>query len=211
MEKRKGNLALKICSHVLSAVFIALCLLVIFFNFSHEYHLVDGDSMLPTLNCESTDGVFVSKIKPYSRGDIIVCNAQNEKGEDIMVIKRLIAVGGDKLTIREINQRNRIVIIYAGQTTETILNEPYLPNYDVNKDLLTKFLNMANYSMLVGSDGFITLAEDQIFYLGDNRIRSRDCSDYGPKKTTDVIGKVDYIAYGNKHVYWQVIKQVFGG
>lgn len=214
MKKRKGNLALKICARVLSAVFIVLCCLIIFFNFTHEYHLVEGSSMFPTLNYEGNDGVFVSKIKPYSRGDIIVVNKgeKDEAGNDILVIKRLIAVGGDKITIREINNRNRIVLIYAGQTTETILDEPYLFSYEANNSLRSKFFSMIYQKSLdVDDNGFLTLLEEQIFYLGDNRDVSEDCSVYGPKTTADVIGKVDYIAYGNKHIYWQVIKQVFGG
>ncbi len=61
------------------------------------------------------------------------------------------------------------------------------------------------------ANGFYTIPDDCIFYLGDNRGGSEDCSQNGPNLKSRVIGKVDYIAYGNKHIYWQVIKQIFGG
>ena len=171
--------------------------------------------MVPTLNYNgSTDGVFVSKVKSYKRGDIIVTKIGelNENNSEKIVIKRLIAIGGDKITIREVDGVNRIVLIYFDETNEIILEEPYLLDYYQNAGLKTKFQEMiTEQSLELDDDGFLTIAEDEIFFLGDNRVSSRDCLKYGPKKKSMVVGLVDYIAYGNKYIYWQVIKQVFGG
>jgi len=115
---KKENKFLKILGWVFSIIFFAVCAVIIFFNLTHEYHTVSGDSMYPTLNgTTETDGVFVSKIKGYGRGDILVVN-KGEKdayGQDIFVVKRLIAIGGDKITIREVDGYFRIILIYNGE------------------------------------------------------------------------------------------------
>ena len=210
---KKSNKALKIIAQILGFVFLTLCAVVIFFNLTHEYHIVSGSSMVPTLNNGSTDGVFVSKIKSYSRGDIIVADKgeKDEKGNNIFVIKRLIAVGGDKIKITTIDGYCRVVLKIEGEQ-EVVLDEPYLLDYSVNNGLNVRFEKMISDCLLsTDEQGFLEIGQDEIFYLGDNRLVSNDCSVYGPKKKSLVVGKVDYIAYGNTNVYWQVIKQVFGG
>jgi len=210
---KKQNKFLKILGWVFSIIFFAVCAVIIFFNLTHEYHTVSGDSMYPTLNgTTETDGVFVSKIKGYGRGDILVVN-KGEKdayGQDIFVVKRLIAIGGDKITIREVDGYFRIILIYNGETEETILNEPYLEDYSNNSSLKAKFEKMIQQKGYILDNGFLQITDGQIFYLGDNRLTSNDSSTYGYKEQNLVVGKVDYIAYGNTNIYWQVIKQAFG-
>lgn len=212
----RGSIAKKVLTQLACVILIAICGIIIFFNVTHEYHTVCGSSMTPTLNNESsTDGVFVNRIKHYTRGDIIVARSgevDTQTGEEKIIIKRLIAIGGDKLAIREIDGYNRIVIIYNDSDEEKVLEEPYLSGYSVNFDLKERFYNMVKERDLsLDSQGFITIAGDDLFFLGDNRRVSKDCSIYGPKSKKNVIGSVDFIAYGNTHIYWQVIKQVFGG
>lgn len=210
----KSNKALKIFTSIIGGLFFAICAIVILFNITHEYHVVTGSSMEPTLNNGSTDGVFVSKIKSLQRGDIIVANKgeKDTNGKDIFVIKRLIAIGGDKIKISQIDGRCRIILILNGTEEQVVLDEPYLLNYSVNNFLKDRFSNMVdNCNLQLDDNGFLQIAQDEVFYLGDNRTVSNDCSVYGPKKRELVVGKVDYIAYGNTHAYWQVIKQVFGG
>ncbi|MBE7082944.1 MAG: hypothetical protein E7378_04685, partial [Clostridiales bacterium] len=62
-QQKKQNKALKIIGSILGSIFVAICAIIIFFNVTHEYHVIVGDSMYPTLNNNQTDGVFVSKIK----------------------------------------------------------------------------------------------------------------------------------------------------
>ncbi|MBQ7885096.1 MAG: signal peptidase I [Clostridia bacterium] len=212
--QKKSNKALKIIGRILGAIFVAVCFVVIFFNLTHEYHVISGESMTPTLNANSTDGVFVSKIKGYGRGDIIVVNKgeKDEHGNDILVIKRLIAMAGDKICIKEINGEYRIIIVYAGQDEQTVLDEPYLSGYEQNASLMANFNYMITKNGYeLDSDGFFEIPQEEIFYLGDNRLVSKDCSTYGTKKQSLVIGVVDYIVYGNTNPYGQVLKQVFGG
>lgn len=213
----KGNLALKIIFRILIALVVIVCSIIIFFNLSHSYFLVYGPSMTPTLNegvvspGEKKDGVFVSKIKSFARGDIVVAKRTDEDEGQKYVIKRIIAVGGDKIKIEEINGVNRVVLIKNGQTQSEVLEENYLESYYKNQYLLNNFTNMLiNCNLTLDQEGFLQISQNEVFLLGDNRTASKDSSVYGPINKKDVVGKVDYIAYGDTNIYGQVVQQFFG-
>jgi len=213
-QQKKQNKALKIIGSILGSIFVAICAIIIFFNVTHEYHVIVGDSMYPTLNNNQTDGVFVSKIKSYGRGDIIIANKgeKDSSGKTVYVIKRLIAIGGDKIAVVKQSENYVISLIYKGETEPIVLDEPYLESPQENHKLYETFYNMVRqYSITVDARGYITIPLDQVFYLGDNRDNSLDCATYGPKDKALVVGKVDYIVYGNTNRYKQVLQQVFGG
>lgn len=213
MEKiKKKKSVIDIIFSIAVIFFIAVCLCVIFFNVTHSYHIVDGISMQPTLNNNVQDAVLSSKIKPCKRGDIIIVEKwqRNEKGEKVYLIKRLIATGGDKVCVRLIDNEYRIVIIEKGKTEEKVLEEKYLSSYEHNKELYVSFYHTVEKNYGVKKDEFFTIPENEIFYLGDNRDDSEDCSDYGTKSKNLIVGKVDYIIYGNTQPLKQILKQMFG-
>lgn len=220
MEQVKTrNKVLKIITRILITIFIAVCAVIIFFNLTHTYYIVYGPSMAPTLNKgiidanEPKDGVFVSKIKSYGRGDIVVLNKNYgvQESSEKFVIKRLIAIGGDKITVKEYDAQYRIFLIKAGSNKEEVLEEKYISDYVINVYLYNNFNEMViNLSLERDENGYITIPKDEVFVLGDNRGKSTDSSIYGPKDKRSIIGKVDYIAYGNKDIYLYVIKQFFG-
>ena len=209
--KKKGRV-LNIIINSFMLLLILLCLNVLFFNLTHTYHYVEGSSMQPTLNYSSDDGVISSKIKSRKRGDIIILEKEekDEKGQVIYIIKRLIALEGDQVAVRLINNEYRIVLIKNGETTEEILEENYLLSYENNAILYKNFYSMAKRLYGVEQDGFLTIPKDEVFYLGDNRLTSSDCSDYGTKNKSLIVGKVDYIIYGKKDTFKQILKQMFG-
>ncbi len=121
---------------------------------------VDGSSMLPTLH----DGEFVLVNKMAyvtgspTRGDIIVFRSTTTK--DLDLIKRVIGLPGDKVTVR--NGQVRV----NGQ----ILDEPYIadaPTYDGDWQVPSGYL----------------------FVMGDNRNDSSDSHVWGPLPLQNVIGK----------------------
>lgn len=121
---------------------------------------VDGSSMLPTLH----DGEFVLVNKMAyvtgspTRGDIIVFRSTTTR--DLDLIKRVIGLPGDKVTVR--NGQVRV----NGQ----ILDEPYIadaPTYDGDWQV---------------PDGYL-------FVMGDNRNDSSDSHVWGPLPLQNVIGK----------------------
>ena len=218
-KTKKGNKLLSFVKATILIILLAICATTIYFNTTHEMFIVYGPSMAPTLNnaaCgenDTIDSVFVSKVKSYTRGDIIVANRNYgiEGQEAKYVIKRLIAVGGDKIKIETIDGYNRIVIIKGGETEQTVLDEPYLVDYSVNSTLKIGFDFLVNeYHIILDENQFYEIPQNHVFYMGDNRTNSRDCLSYGPKSVDVIVGKVDYIIYGGNNAFGQVIGQFFG-
>ena len=171
--KNKKNKILKTLKIILFVLLLSICSIVIFFNVTHEYFVVYGPSMTPTLNQgvfsedQTVDSVFVSKIKSYTRGDIIVTNRNyGVEGESAKyVIKRIIALAGDKIKIKEQDGYNRIVLIKSGETEEGLVDEPYLLDYSINMNLLTGFENMVNKLALRELIKNLTAREKQIIIM----------------------------------------------
>ncbi len=121
---------------------------------------VDGSSMEPEYS--TGDRIFISHIsawtKDINRGDTVVCRLG-----DMRVIKRIIAVPGDKLEIK------------AGKVylNNSLIEEPYLA---------------AN--TYTGGSISISLEQDEYFVMGDNRGVSLDSRKEGCVKDKDIKGKV---------------------
>jgi len=121
---------------------------------------VDGFSMRPTL--EDGEFVLVNKMS-YRFGEV-------SRGDIIVfhfpvnpaedLVKRVIGLPGDHVLV----QGNQVFV--NGQ----LLNEPYIAQPPL-------------YS------GEWTVAEDQLFVLGDNRNNSNDSKDWGLLPTEKVVGK----------------------
>ena len=146
---------------------------------------IDGTSMQNTLQ----DGEWLlmrltEKGAKAERGDIVVLDVRNKPSataEGGFLIKRLIAMEGDKLYCRS----GRIFICYNGEEEFVELDEPYA-YYSANK---------STYSFASYENPYV-LGEGEIFYLGDNRIVSKDSEEEFSKtdglilKETDVHGVV---------------------
>jgi signal peptidase I len=184
------------------SLFFYCCLLIGFlgFSFSTQYLdvAVNGPSMQPTINQqwsivepENRDVVFINFKASYKKNDIIVV-----QHEDDFIIKRIIATGGDTLSIVK-NQFDEV---------EVYVNEVKLvEDYVVYKDgLETTFQNFENLKLThpqLFAGNVMQIPQNQLFYMGDNRARSQDCSVYGPVDETFVVGKVSiHIPYGKSFI-----------
>ncbi len=132
--------------------------------------LVKGYSMYPTI--EPYSYLIINRV-PYfsgtpSHGDIVVfkANVHTESGEARELIKRVIGVPGDRLAIRD-------GVVYRNGEA---LHEDYIYG-----------------GVTQGEMEEITVKEDCVFVMGDNRpdsIDSRDPS-VGQVKISDILGRAD--------------------
>jgi len=131
---------------------------------------VQYSCMLPSI--EDGDWIIVNKAS-YSfsdpkRGDVIVFNPGEGVSSQYPFIKRIIALPGETVEIK-----NGQVFI-----NNIPINEPYIfpepPR--ANKDL-----------------GPQKMRDSQYFVLGDNRNNSNDSRSWGPISRSDIIGKAKFV------------------
>lgn len=166
--------------NVFLVIVLAFLILMLLFKITYSKIYVVGSSMENTLtgapnNDETKPGgdyVYIFKAKPH-RGDIAVISTPEK-----YVIKRIIAVGGDR------------VALYNG---DLYLNgqkksEPYITP---EKNTPTK----NNFEEITVKDGYV-------FFLGDNRDNSNDSrsESYGCLPQSNVIGIVADWSLRNKDI-----------
>lgn len=189
---RKNKLQIKILAIVLSVMFIFITAFVVLAMIAESVYFytgVEGLSMKPTINASAQDSrqaydhVYVNTYQKGTYNDIIVIEHTNRFNETKKVIKRLIAMGGDTVTIDN--------------------NDPYRTKVYVNGVLLEEnYLDLTMNSKFGGFSSIettITVPKGYIFYMGDNRNGSEDCRAYYYnevpfcEKVSNIVGRVDYI------------------
>ena len=127
---------------------------------------VYGTSMVPTFhegNIVLVDKVFYKRGEP-ERNDIVVVDYRDANQNETFIIKRVVAVGGDHLEIKD--------------------NQVYL-----NGELLQE--DYIDGTMTNNEDMSIDIPEGKVFVMGDNRNNSLDSRRLGYFDfEDDVIGKV---------------------
>ncbi len=136
-------------------ILLAVFLLIVFVG---KPYIVHGESMMPTIH--NDDRVFVV---PYrggttpSRGDVVVL--KNVPGTQEMLIKRIVAIGGDRVKIE-----NGDVIVndtYRHKSTVRYVSEPYVQ----------------------------LVPDNYVFVMGDNEAHSFDSRTFGAIPENRVVGK----------------------
>lgn len=144
------------------SVVIALILALIIRTFIFQPFYIPSRSMVPTL--VPGDRILVTKFNYWfsqpKRGDVIVFKYPVNPDKDF--VKRIIALGGETLSIRNNN------VYINGEKLE----EPYLKKGIVTRDF-----------------GPVTVPEDSVFVMGDNRPDSRDSRYWGALDKDLIIGK----------------------
>lgn len=181
-EKRQKRLK----SLLSTALFLAGVALAAFLinQFIFQSYYVDGTSMTPTL--QNDDRLIIDKVektwaglqgKPYipSRGQIVVLDSSivGPNGHEEQLIKRVIGLPGETIII----DNGRI----------TINNQDNPNGFGVDAQL---GLNLdPTYS---GGRIELTLAEDEVYVIGDNRTEggSYDSRAFGPVKTSKLVGRL---------------------
>lgn len=123
---------------------------------------------VPTSSMEPTfmpgDNLVSIRKDSYERGDVIVLKDPEEEGA--FLLKRLVAIGGDTVS----------VTLEGLKVNNVVIREPYL--YEIMEYTFEPY----------------TLAEDEIFVLGDHRNKSADSHKWGHGVPADTItGRICYI------------------
>lgn len=181
---------------IITIIVIFLCLSIVCFKSRYTISEVSGQSMQNTFNANSTSSndennemVIYCLQKTYDRGDVIIYDH-----EGTLVIKRIIALGGDRLKVTATSvgfMRTEYKFYLNGE----IIEEPYLD--EEHSDMSTKYQEFTKlcktYKNYVDDSGYFVIPEGYFFYMGDNRTNSSDCMSYGPQKMNDnLLGKVIY-------------------
>jgi signal peptidase I len=133
-------------SEWLISIIVAVGLALFIRTFLVEPYMVSGPSMRPTL--QNAERLIVNRlvyrIREPQRGEIIVFKYPSDPRRDF--IKRVIAVGGDTIEIKDGK-----TFVNGDQLNETYIKEPFHTNYPK-----------------------VTVPKGFIFVMGDNRNNSED-------------------------------------
>jgi signal peptidase I len=125
--------------------------------------------MNPTLN--DGDILVVNKVCEVNRGDVIIVS--NLKSEEDWLVKRVIAIEGDEVVIKD----GKVYINGEFLEEDYLLekNSTYSPNCTDENDIYKQTYHVG---------------ENEVFFLGDNRKDSKDGRFYGACSIDNVEGVV---------------------
>lgn len=140
--------------------------------------VVDGDSMMPTL--ENGDRMIVNKIGykigDPDRFDIIVFHAPEQKD----YIKRVIGLPGDYVEYKD----DQLYI------NGELIEEPYLDAY---KEEITEGNLTYDFTLKDIDPSLDVIPEGHVFVMGDNRRFSKDSRHIGIVDQSEIIGNTNII------------------
>ena len=143
----------------LRSVLEAAAIIIIMFVFLWPAK-VEGASMCPSVNDDDRVAIcrFAAAAGLYGRGDLVVFNRDDYEEN---MIKRIIAVGGDTIHIKDGG-------VYVNGE---LLEEDYIQGR-------------------TDGDVYMLVPADCVFVMGENREKSIDSRSFGPVRKDDIYGKV---------------------
>ena len=177
-EKKEKKELLTTIFDTLEIFCLSVVLVILIFTFVGRMATVVGDSMEPTL--QNGDRVLVSSFFYTPEcGDIIVVQKESGYYDDQLLIKRVIAKGGQTITFDFADW-----IVYVDGE---IVDEPYI----------NQVLGAMKKGDITGDT--VTVPEGCYFVLGDNRNESADSrfETVGFVKKTEIVGKAIYRIFPN--------------
>ena len=152
------------------ALVTAVVGVVLLFTFGVRLISVNGPSMQNTLYTGDELLILNSMFCDFKAGDVVVINDYNAELSDTLV-KRIVATGGQTV---DIDPLTGAVSVDGRMLAESYVKEPYYYDYGGRS-----------------IDFPVTLEEDEVFVLGDNRNHSTDSRSVmlGPVKVGYLQGK----------------------
>ena len=152
------------------ALIAAVASVILLFTFGVRMIGVSGPSMQDTLYTGDQLLILNAMFCDFKAGDVVVINDYNAQGAlNETLVKRIVAVGGQTV---DIDFARGVVYVDGEVLDESYIKEPTYTDEGVTFPL--------------------TLAEDEVFVMGDNRNHSNDSRDsrLGPIKEGYLQGKV---------------------
>lgn len=183
-ENTTGTSLLDDVTDVIESVIFSVFIVLLTFTYLFRISDVSGPSMEPTL--VEKDRVVISPLLyTPKQNDIIIVDSE-KLGK--LIVKRVIAVEGQTV---DINFDEGIVYVDGEPVDEQLYEEDENGNAaELHADHFVNTLTTANMGAF---DSYpVTVPENHIFVLGDNRNRSKDSkhSDLGFVPEDEVVGKV---------------------
>ena len=188
-------------------IFILIGLIIVFYFLA--IIPIDGFSMENTLHNQQHI-IAQRACIDVDYGDIVTINTAENNEEDHIVVKRIVALQGDKLVFM-ISEDRLTVNLYrckANQTHFELMNEPYI------KEPMSRNSSYGTVTLLyytpwlteinVKDPSFhteiskieraiITVPENSIYFLGDNRNNSKDSRILGTRTIDKITAKLLFI------------------
>ncbi|PWM45889.1 MAG: signal peptidase I [Clostridiales bacterium] len=167
---------------IIEAMVVAIVASILILTLLFRTGYVTGTSMVSTMH--PNDRYIVSDLfytpKP---GDIVVFQPDMEKvnnsaTNEKLFVKRVIAVGGQTVTIKNEKNENGEIIKSEVYVDGILQEESYLDPGQITKTKSSEAIRT------------IVVPEGQFFAMGDNRVNSYDCRDIGCQDTRRIVGKV---------------------
>lgn len=162
-----------------NALIIAAVLVVLLQTYVFNLSKVKGESMQPTLHDQ--DRLFVDKIvyafANPKRGEVVILEDPSPDVGRQFLVKRIVAVPGDEVEIRE-----RKLLVNGVEQSERYTDIWIEDDKPVH----------------------VFLEKDEYFVLGDNRHheKSKDSRRFGPVKRDTIIGRADFILWPPHNFRW---------
>jgi len=192
---KKTALTEKIISIAVNILIVIMALLLIMYVAVEPLN-ISGASMEPGIH--DGDEIVINKFyfNP-ARGDVIVI--KSDKTSDTRIIKRVIAVEGDKIGFAKNKSGDNDVIFLYLDTGDgngfTRINEPYINGFmtESNSEIFKEFPVADSYDDMLQNKIYVTVGKNRFVALGDNRNISRDSRYYGQFScsffSSDIVGK----------------------
>ena len=153
----------------LQGIVVVMALMVMVYLFIMSPQEVNGESMEP--NFHNGEYILTNKVtykfRQAVRGDVVIFKSWRSK--DIDYIKRVIALPGETVTLKN--------------------NSIYVNDEKLDEEYLSPNTAIFGGSFLAEGQS-VTVPDNMVFVLGDNRPHSSDSREFGPVAKDDIIGVV---------------------
>jgi signal peptidase I len=168
-----------------------------------ESFQIPTTAMYPTL--EVGDHVFVEKLdRGFERGDVVVFHYPRDP--DVMYVKRIVALGGDRVELRDGTLIVNDSPTPTTRTTQGCAEAPGAGECAIWEEALGghRYRIAHTHAQDGVSFGPVVVPSGQMFVLGDNRDNSSDSRIWGGVKEELLVGKLKsvWVSKGPNGIRW---------